>query len=225
MNKGLAAGVIIVILLVLGFGVYKTTVNTVSKGNQATIQDNAAESTTADVTSEEVSASSSLRELLASGQSQTCTFTSSDGSTNTEGTVYAASGRMRGDISSTTEGKTIASHMIVSDNQLYVWMDGEANGMKMAFDLNKIQDEETKQKTVDLDEKVEYQCRGWVGDPSLFDVPASVMFTDLSSVLVIPTTASDSLGGVIGRNESACAACDSLSGDALIQCKTALGCK
>jgi hypothetical protein len=139
--------------------------------------------------------------------------------------VYASGGRMRGDISSTTGEKTVMSHMIVSDNELYVWMDGETNGMKMMFDLNKVQDEEAKQKTVDIDEKVDYQCNGWVGDPSLFDAPSSVTFTDLGS-LAIPTVVSNgSSESMMGGNESSCSACDNLTGEAKTQCKTALGCK
>lgn len=117
------------------------------------------------------------------------------------------------------------SHMIFSNNDLYVWMDGEQNGMKMTFDPDKIQDDETSQKTVDLDEKVDYRCDGWAGDPSLFEVPASVTFTDLQSVMVIPTVASGGSEGMMGGDSSSCAACDSLDGEAKTQCQTALGCK
>lgn len=225
MNKGLAIGIIIV-LLIVGFGVYKVTFNNTSKGNQETSQNNAVGSTKTDVIGEESKESSSLRELLSSGQNQRCTFSTTTDATTTDGTIFAASGKMRSDISTTTSGKTVMSHMILSNNELSVWMDGESNGMKMMFDPEKIQGEESKQKTVDLDEKVDYRCNGWVGDPSLFDVPTSVTFTNLDSI-EIPTTgvSTGDSEDVMGRNESSCAACDSLSGEAKTQCKTALGCE
>lgn len=223
MHKGVAIGIIIV-LLIVGFGVYRVNVNNASKGNQTVSQGSAGESTKYDIATQESNAPSSLRELLSSGQSQRCTFSSTADDTVTDGTIFAASGKMRGDISTTTSEKTIMSHMIFSNNDLYVWMDGESNGMKMTFDPNKIQDEEAKQQTVDLDETVDYQCSGWVGDPTLFEVPSSVTFTDLKS-FAIPTVSSDSSEGMTGGNESTCAACDSLSGEAKTQCQIALSCR
>lgn len=223
MNKGIAVGIIIV-LTVIGFGVYQVTIKNASKGNQTTTQENNSKPENADTTIEKSEAPTSLRELLSSGQSRRCTFSSTADDTVTDGTIFAASGKMRGDIATTTSEKTIMSHMIVRNNELYVWMDGETNGMTMAFDPNKIQDEETKQQTVDLDETVDYQCSGWVGDPSLFEVPSSVTFTDLGS-LAIPTTTSGSSGDMMGEVKSACAACDSLDGEAKTQCQTALSCR
>lgn len=225
MNKGLAIGIII-LLAVIGFGVYQVSIKNPSKGNQTSTQRGIGEPPKSDSAAEESNSPSSLRELFASGQSQRCAFSSLTEDTRTDGTMYVSNGKMRGDISTVTSGKTIMSHMIASENELFVWMDGETNGMKMTFDPNEIQDGETKQKTVDLDEKVDYQCSGWTGDSSLFDAPPSVTFTNLDSI-AIPTTVVPIGGseGVTGGNESACAACDSLSGDVLTQCKTALGCK
>lgn len=224
MNKGLVIGIAIIVLLVLGFGVYNVTIKGSSKEKQTATQDNGVEATT-DMTTEESSAASSLRELLSRGMSQRCTFSTEADDAKTDGTIFAASGKMRGDISTTTSEKSIMSHMIFSNNELYVWMDGETNGMKMTFDPNKVQDEETKQKTVDLDEKVDYQCSGWVGDSSLFEVPSSVTFTDLTSLAIPTVPSSGSSEGLMGGNESGCAACENLTDEAKTQCKTALGCK
>jgi len=132
------------------------------------------------------SGGNSLRGLLTSGSNQQCSFKDED----SEGTVYVAAERMRGNFTTTVDGKTTVAHMIIDNNTMYNWVDGENTGFTFAFDPEDADVEEGEADTptqsdesVDLDKEVDYNCSPWSVDNSFFTPPADVDFQDFSSMM------------------------------------------
>ncbi len=199
---------------------------------------------------EEKSVARSLRELIAGGQSQKCTFTNTVENSTSEGTVYLSGNKMRGDFTSrvtTPVVKTVASHMITDGTEMRVWTDGEAMGFLMDISAQtdvKTGDTPTTETSyespVDLDDTdTSYNCEPWRADASLFVPPASVKFQSMADMMKgmnIPlgadTTGSDAgmgpgmeAGGSMDLKAMQCAACDSAPDEkSKAECKAYLQC-
>lgn len=122
----------------------------------------------------------SLKDLLASGGSQKCTFSNSASS----GTFYVGGGKSRGDFASTSAGQSVKGHMIMDGKTSYVWMDGQAQGFKTSVDANSSASTSgsTASQSVDANKKMNYSCSPWSVDSSMFSLPASVKFMDMASM-------------------------------------------
>jgi len=181
-------------------------------------------------TDDNASAQQSLSELLASGRSQTCTFSDATDSGSYTGTVYVGAGKMRSDFDTTANGQTTKAHMIVDGQTSYTWMDGMMQGYKMAFDAQAQVDTSSQQAALDPEKKVDYRCDSGSVNSAMFDLPSGVTFSDFSSMMPqVPaggtgTEASGSTSGSADLKAMQCAACDSLTGDEQTQCKAALSC-
>jgi len=167
----------------------------------------------------------SLKELEAMTSPQKCTFKDETSAEQIQGLVYISKGKMRGDFGMVSQGKTIKSHMISDGKYSYTWTEEPAMGFKVALDNEKT---ETKpgQSGVDVNKQMSYDCQNWSEDTSVFVVPSNVKFEDFSA-LTAPQ-APQGTGEVQtppGSSSAACAACDTLEGDAKTQCRTALSCK
>lgn len=123
----------------------------------------------------------SLKSLISYQGSQKCTFTSATATSDSSGTVYVANGTMRGDFVSTSAGRTIQSHMIVQGNTSYVWSDATPGGFKMSFDSTSSAGT-ASQGPIDPNTPASYSCEAWSPDTSVFAVPASIQFQDLTSL-------------------------------------------
>lgn len=163
----------------------------------------------------------SLKDLL-SGPVQECRF-SVEG---VQGTVRIANQKMRTDMVSTEEGKEITTHMITDGKTSYFWIEGEGNGYKMAFDLTETPKEVEKTKTpVDIDQKYDYSCTPWTTDSTSLELPANVVFTDLSAIAIPSMQAKPKAVSGDTNTDLQCSACDSAPESYRAQCKQALGCK
>ena len=179
------------------------------------------------------SQNTSLKDLLSLGKAQKCevSYKMGDGS-QSQGTLYIASNKVRGDFSSEVQGKTYTSHMINDGSYIYTWVDG-MNGYK--FDAKYSQstnseDKNSQYKSVDPNAKYDYSCSGWNEDSSLFMPPSNITFSAIMNPNANGGAGSSSGSGVKAQgsanaNANACSACDSLSGNAKIQCKAALKCQ
>lgn len=214
MNKNLMILGVVILLLLAGGGIFLAT----SK-KSATEADLTAIATVSPSKAPIANTGKSLKDLLTSNQSQSCTFSNVD-LANVNGTVYISGGKIRGDFLSVIPNKTVITHMIADGKNSYVWMDNETKGFKMAYDP---QTQPTGQPTynsnpLDANKRMDYNCSGWDGDASKFLIPTSVQFSDLGA-LTIPTV---STSGAPTMDK--CSACNYLSGDVKTQCLTALKC-
>ncbi len=217
MNRTVLIAIIILVLLVGGGAFYRMANRSKpTPVNQVGTQTEVSPSTGASG----VSAQQSMKDLLASGQSQQCTFSDETGNT---GTVYVANSKMRGDFNSTVDGKTTASHMIVDQPTAYVWMDGQTDGFKMSLDA--VKQPQGSTQSVDIDKKVDYTCTSWSTDASIFTLPAGIEFRDMGAFTVPSGTMQTSGMPATGGTAEQCAACNSLPAASQAQCKAALNCK
>ncbi len=167
----------------------------------------------------------SMKSLLASATAQKCTFTSTAGGSNTSGTVYVASGKMRGDFNSLVNSKNEKSHMIVSDNTSYVWAEAFPQGMKMSF--ANMESKGADKNAVSVNDQVDFSCTPWSADQSMFAIPGGVVFNNIDAMMP-GSPKKDATGntGGTGNNIKAiqCGACDNLSGNEKSACRSALSC-
>jgi hypothetical protein len=126
-----------------------------------------------------------LKSLIAYQGTQKCTFENATANSNSSGTVYVSNGQMRGDFTSTVQGRAFDSHMIVKGNTSYVWGSSMPGGFKMSFDsLEAPSANASASGSIDPNAPVNYSCGAWNADESVFELPASVQFQDLTNFTI-----------------------------------------
>jgi len=173
--------------------------------------------------SQQANQPSSLKDLLAKGVAQTCSFSND---TN-KGTVYVSGGKVRGDFDVTADGKTTKSYMIVDGNTSYIWMEGQTTGFKTTFDLQASDQPAATNaaptESFNANQNLNYNCKPWIVNSAVFTLPAGVNFMEFGGT---PTIApSGQANPASGSTSSQCSYCNNLSGDAKAQCLTSLNCK
>lgn len=174
-TKLLAIGAAVILLLGAG-GLYLYT----QSGKTQAPSDN---STT---TTNNENKAKSLMDLISSGQSQRCTFASTNENGSTKGTVYVSSNNARTDITTTVDGKESEISMIRKGNDNYIWGSDLEQGIKMTLSLEELStNEQANQYTgsVNPNEKVDFSCMPWTVDESLFTPPVNIKFTDVSAMM------------------------------------------
>jgi hypothetical protein len=159
-----------------------------------------------------------------------------DQGTQTNGTVFVASGHMRGDFTSqNSAGQTITSHMITDGTTSWVWTDQPAEGMKMSFagmaTTSSAQAGPQQAQSVNPNEQMNYSCAGWSADQSEFTLPTNITFNDMSALM--GGAAGANVGAAAGAGASAgsgnsamCNQCNQIpNATEKAQCLAALGCK
>lgn len=216
MSKKIIIAIVVIILFLLGGAAFVMSMKKKSPVAPATTS--ITQTTTNKVEDSTATGPKSLKDLLAAGVPQKCTFKDLSNSVDMQGTSYISGGKVRGDFSTTVEGKTTSGHSIFDGKTSYVWMDGTSTGFKMEIDPSlTTAPESNNQQGLDLNKSIDYSCSPWLTDQSLFNPPEDVTFTSFS----VPTT---SAGGPTGGNSSLCASCNSLTGEQKTQCLTALKC-
>jgi hypothetical protein len=129
----------------------------------------------------------SMKELIGRGSPVWCTLTNTaevSGGSGSGGAIYIAPpDRVRADFATTgTPEGTVFSHFIVRDGTSYVWTDSSRQGFKTTSEVSS-DDSGSVYKAVDFDEKVDYQCRPWTPNSSLFELPSEITFTDLQAMM------------------------------------------
>jgi len=181
----------------------------------------------------------SMRSLLESGASQKCTFSNS----NSNGTIYVGAGKMRGDFTSKSGDVAAQSHMIISNNIAYVWIEGTPIGYRMPFENLTAGGGAQNDQGIDADAKVATNCEVWQANETSFTLPTDITFSEVSAGAAggtVPTAATSSSSGAstgTGANagasattqtyaEQQCAACNTITDStAKAQCKASFDCR
>lgn len=217
-------GVGVVALVIIGLGAF-WFMNTQSTNELGGSDENTVESgsgATDEATTSEATPSS-LKNLLALGRAQQCTF--SDSTTYNQGIVYVGNNKARGNFTSANNGQEIVSHMIVDGEAVYIWIDGAATGFKTALNATQPTEATTQTQQFDADTTVNYRCEPWVVDPAAFTLPSGVQFSDTSALFPSAQGQAGTNNGSASDSKAAqCAACDSAPAEARTQCRAALGC-
>lgn len=180
----------------------------------------------------------SLKELMNLGTNQQCTFNYSGEHGSTEGTSYITNGKVRTDFSGTNpEGATYTGGMIMDTEYIYSWTSEMEQGIKMPVtdsmeeEAQQAQEnpDEYRNQYIDPDAEVDYNCTAWSVDNSMFVPPSDVTFLDISQQMEMYDSMMQESTDVMEQSQSedmqsACSACESLTGDAATACKQALSC-
>lgn len=166
--------------------------------------------------------SGNILEILKSGQTQQCSFTSSEENTITNGTFYISNQQFRADFDITRGTDKSSVSMIRKGNENYIWGSSFPNntGLKMTLSVDEFAEDEQTKDYFNTDEEVDYTCKPWVADTSKFNPPSNIKFTDFSGLIPtgVSTTGSSSAS-------SQCSVCNSLTGDAKTACLSGLNCQ
>lgn len=167
-----------------------------------------------------------IQDLFARGTSMQCQFSYDDEGNITEGNVYITGKKMRGNFTLTqADGEIMKSNVLRDDIYGYTWFEGQKQGTKIKIETSdKItkdnQEENENGKLFALDDKdVDYDCKPWNVDNSMFIPPADIEFQDLSIQLEKIEESNQIL------QKSQCDSCNQApAGTAREQCLQALGC-
>lgn len=170
-----------------------------------------------------------IKDILSSGETSKCTFSTSSPTTETAGTVYVAGNKARGNFVTTAEGVNTNSHLLRDGDTFYVWGDGIPTGMKMTMSIDQmtsaIENDDTY-SSIDPNMNVEYKCDSWTEDPAVFTPPTNIKFTSIDNLMQIgasktPTGTRTNPSGSVSNE---CAICNSLSGQAKTACLQQFSC-
>ncbi|MFA6520741.1 MAG: hypothetical protein WCT44_04020 [Candidatus Paceibacterota bacterium] len=119
-----------------------------------------------------------LKNLLASGKVEQCSFTDVTPSSNIQGVAYISGNKARVNMEVSASGVTTSTRMIVLGQDVYVWPIGMTNGYKTTVVATATTQPTANPNTsgINADKQIAYHCSSWVADPSFFVVPLSVTF-------------------------------------------------
>ncbi len=168
---------VIGLIIIIGIIVFMTSKDseTMPAGQEGNVSGSASSFTTK-------GEKSSLKALLARAGSHKCTFTDTAEGTETSGTVYLSDGKLRGDFSSMSEGKTVMSHVLADGSgATQVWMDDFPQGFKM--NMNEMEAQAAESGAVDFNKELDYSCETWTVDANAFTAPAGMTFMDMNAMM------------------------------------------
>lgn len=155
-----------------------------------------------------------FRDLMKKGEAVKCEYKVTTEGFEQKNTLYVSGEKMRMDGATKMSGqKDIINHMINIDDYTYFWNeDGTNKGTKMKIESKdnseELADVQDQNMQIDLDTAMDMDCDKWNEDKSLFTLPSSIEFSDLSEMM-------KSFG-----NGNLCASCDYLSGKDKTECQT-----
>lgn len=132
-----------------------------------------------------------IEELLKKNKSLKCDYSHEGEKTSMSGVAYVYNGQARQDTTVNQKDKKINTHAIVDGEDVYAWSSEQPkNGVKMSLSKFKEQTEKSsedseKEETTPagIDESFEYNCEDWNADPSKFDPPKDINFTDMTGMM------------------------------------------
>lgn len=185
--------------------------------------------------------SANFAQLMALGKNYTCTFdsTDEDAGSRTSGTVYVAESgdKLNGVFTMHSETETEKQMYVIRDGEYnYMWSSDMEQGYKVKINPEDDQlfagqtDDSDESTSFDENQQVDFHCRPWSVDNSMFVPPSTVQFMDMSahmqmmmdqsSTQTAPQTTTAPEAG-----SANCGMCDQVpAGAARSQCLTALGC-
>jgi hypothetical protein len=171
----------------------------------------------------------SIAGIVAQGGSVACTI-SHAGKEQTQGTIYASGGKVRGDFTAQGSKGPIESHMVSDGTTMYVWSSARPQGIKMAMPAGgKPPAGPPGNSQAQLyNDTVDYSCAPWTVDATKFVLPQNVSFMDVSAMMgaVKAQGAAGAQAKPAGMPAVNCSICDKVpQGAARDQCRSALHCQ
>jgi len=170
-------------LLIVGGGIYFISRNPSDSvpTNQTEVESS---QTTVNTQNPQAATQSSMKELVARGESLECSFAHDVGYSRSSGVVYIADGKLRGNFSITVasaNAQTFEAYMIADGDNSLVWSSLIKQGFKIP--ISKTEPAQgANQGGVDYNQKLDYSCKPWSRDLSVFVPPAGITFSQTPAV-------------------------------------------
>ena len=120
--------------------------------------------------------------LLSLNKDITCTFEYTEDEQTMNGVLYITKNKnMRGDFITThAQNGSVKTHVIQKEGYAYSWGLPDRDNSKTKIDENiSTKDQMDKySKKISTKSDVQYLCRSWKIDPSVFDIPEGVVFQE-----------------------------------------------
>ncbi|MFH1286173.1 MAG: hypothetical protein ABII02_00230 [Candidatus Magasanikbacteria bacterium] len=176
----------------------------------------------------------SMEKLLTKEKTLKCTVEETEDGEKVITTLYIDHEKMRADSRVSGGGdEEIDSHIISDGEWMYTWLSAEENGMKINIkemeELGK-KFENSEENFGDFDiaeseEKMDFNCKKWKVDKSVFIPPTDVSFNNMAAGLGVMLEGFESLD-TNGVMESMCGLCDlSPTEEEKKECRVGLECK
>ncbi len=176
MQKTTKIGVIIAGIIIIGLGVFLITQKKSSNEleqipTDSSVTENAPQGK-----------KMAFSELVKQGDAYQCTVTQYIDSTftaTTEGKVFIAGGKVRGNFSTQVEGMNVDTSMIARDGLVHTWTSLANIGIttKQVKNTEEEKPVETSGQFSWNDEMIgDYDCQDWKEDTSVFEVPKNITF-------------------------------------------------
>jgi hypothetical protein len=175
-------GIVIVIIVIVGamYLMNKSSGGSGAPTDQTAVQpvattstaQNAAAPTSA--TANPATGSGTIASLMAMG-SVTCTVNVA-GTNPSSGTVYVSGGKMRGDFTTTIQGKSMHASMINDGTYMYSWSTMAPEGVKIKVTAGAAASGASAHAGVNPSTNVNYNCSPWTVDAGQFTPPSAISF-------------------------------------------------
>lgn len=187
MNTKIIIGVAVLIAVAIGFWLVlgkeaAEAPSSASSGNETAMS--AGEAKDGGV----FSGTGSFLELMGMGRNITCDFSYVAEDTNgaAAGTIQVSGERMRGDFEMEQAGETYYSHMIQDGDMIYTWSESPMGDFAIVMPIEEGEDVEADtqeySRPVSMNNDVDYNCRAWDVDASVFVPPSDIEFMSMEEM-------------------------------------------
>ena len=126
-----------------------------------------------------------LENLFALGKTLECTFRTNDAGIVTEGTAFFDNGKLRIDTMFTVASNSVeTANMIVNEGSMYSWSSTSDGSYAIKMPLSApVAPTQAGTKSVSLQNRVQYDCKPWRVDGSVFVPPIDLSFIDMGDLM------------------------------------------
>lgn len=170
------SGIIGVVIVATGVIWYVSTRNTETAVSENPVILGSTEQTDTDLVAADGSFSGSVFDLGKTGKSYECTVSHTVQGINSNGVVYITGDNIRANFTSSVPViGSVKTQMIATTDSVYTWTSLMNQGFKSERGVAKIQAQGQVQ-SIDLNQTLNYTCKNWTTDMSVFTVPTNITF-------------------------------------------------
>jgi hypothetical protein len=173
------------------------------------------------ITPAKSSVAGTIADVLNTKENKQCNFETSD---NASGKFYLANDKVYGTLTASESGQNDVTYVIKDHDNFYIWGGSLPSGIRISMslsDLSKNLNNNPYASSFDVNQKVEYSCKSWTPDESVFTPPTDIKFTDINATSLPTGTAQPKSVNPTDQ----CSLCNSLSGQAKNTCIASFHCQ
>lgn len=194
MNTNIVIAVLVVVFVAAGAWVLFSGEEVAAPSTaetDTTTREDSADSERSVETAEPFAGEGSLLSLMGLGKDLVCDFSyvAEDTAGAVAGTVKISKDRVRGDFEMMQSGEVYESHMIQDEEYLYTWSETPQGTFALKMNLEETDTNSADsnsnydQRSIDMDNPVDYDCRAWNVNDSEFQPPSDIEFVSPESMM------------------------------------------